>query len=112
MLSCFTDVRCAKRGTCAQVFEWCQNKIHENLYFLLRTRGQEPQHNSSPRSDASLSTSARPSPPLHLAVQESVNEHQHKDLIALAYLIEVLEQLIIIIIIKESKITLMKYSHS
>ena len=64
------DFPAFEKCTCAQVFKWRQNQIHKDLYFPMGTGGQEPQHYRSPHSNASLSTSAGPSPPLHFAVQQ------------------------------------------
>jgi len=56
------------------VFKRHQNEIHEDLYLLLRTRGQEPQNYSLPYSDARSSSGTCTSPPLHFAVKKSVFE--------------------------------------
>lgn len=64
------NVRAVNKFTWAKVLKWRQNQIHEYLQFIWRTGGQVSQHHGSPRTDARLSTSARPCKSQHFAVEE------------------------------------------
>ena len=63
--------------TSTKVFKWRKNQVHENLYLFLRTRGQEPQHDSSPHSHACSSSTSCTGQSLHLAVQEPGYQKQN-----------------------------------